>query len=104
MQCVVDALQLTDSLRVLVCNIEMPSAVLLDRQLARRTDPHDMTLRFDRKRQRFTPAITAEKPPDGKLQSTLATLWDRAVRCSQWLSGSLDWFCELVCQNKPAVK
>ena len=35
MQCVVDALRLTESLRVLVCNIEMPPAVLLDRQLAR---------------------------------------------------------------------
>ena len=35
MQCAVDALRLTDSLRVAVCNIEMPAEVLLDRQLAR---------------------------------------------------------------------
>ncbi|NOY42983.1 MAG: AAA family ATPase [Planctomycetes bacterium] len=35
MQCVVDALRLNDSLRALVCNIEMPASVLLDRQLAR---------------------------------------------------------------------
>ena len=35
MQCVVDALRLTTSLRVLVCNVEMTAGVLLDRQLAR---------------------------------------------------------------------
>lgn len=35
MQCVVDALRLNDSLRVLICNVEMPASVLLDRQLAR---------------------------------------------------------------------
>ena len=35
MQAVVDALRLTPELRAVVCNIEMPPAVLLDRQLAR---------------------------------------------------------------------
>jgi replicative DNA helicase len=35
MQCVTDALRLTPRLRALVCNIEMPPGVLLDRQLAR---------------------------------------------------------------------
>jgi replicative DNA helicase len=35
MQCVVDALRLSPSLRAVVCNIEMPAAVLLDRQLSR---------------------------------------------------------------------
>lgn len=35
MQAVVDALRLTRSLRLLVCNVEMPPRVLLDRQLAR---------------------------------------------------------------------
>ncbi len=35
MQIAVDALRLTPTLRVLVCNIEMPAAVLLDRQLSR---------------------------------------------------------------------
>lgn len=35
MQIVLDALRLTPSLRVVVCNIEMPPGVLLDRQLAR---------------------------------------------------------------------
>ena len=35
MQAVVDALRLTPTLRACVCNIEMPPAVLLDRQLAR---------------------------------------------------------------------
>ena len=35
MQCVVDALRLTPTLRATVCNIEMPPEVLLDRQLSR---------------------------------------------------------------------
>lgn len=35
MQLVLDGLRLTPALRALVCNIEMPPAVLLDRQLAR---------------------------------------------------------------------
>jgi replicative DNA helicase len=35
MQCVIDALRLTPTLRAVVCNVEMPPAVLLDRQLAR---------------------------------------------------------------------
>jgi replicative DNA helicase len=35
MQCVIDALRLTPSLRALVCNVEMSPSVLLDRQLAR---------------------------------------------------------------------
>ena len=35
MQAVIDALRLTPTLRALVCNVEMPPTVLLDRQLAR---------------------------------------------------------------------
>ncbi len=35
MQCLVDALRLTPTLRAAVCSVEMPPAVLLDRQLAR---------------------------------------------------------------------
>jgi replicative DNA helicase len=35
MQCGVDALRLTDTLRVVCCNVEMHPTVLLDRQLAR---------------------------------------------------------------------
>jgi replicative DNA helicase len=35
MQCVVEALRHTDTLRALVCNVEMSPAALLDRQLAR---------------------------------------------------------------------
>jgi replicative DNA helicase len=35
MQCVLDALRLTPTLRVVVCNVEMSPAVLLERQLAR---------------------------------------------------------------------
>jgi replicative DNA helicase len=46
MQCVVDALRLTESLRILVCNIEMPPAVLLDRQLARLSGIDAATIRY----------------------------------------------------------
>jgi replicative DNA helicase len=35
MQCVIDALRLSPTLRAVVCNIEMPPTVLLDRQLSR---------------------------------------------------------------------
>jgi hypothetical protein len=35
MQWALDALRLTPSLRCVVCNVETPPAVLLDRQLAR---------------------------------------------------------------------
>src|SRR6516162_11343250 len=35
MQAVIDALRLTPTLRAVVCNVEMPPPILLDRQLAR---------------------------------------------------------------------
>ncbi len=46
MQAVVDALRLTPTLRALVCNIEMPAAVLLDRQLARLSGIDLRTIRY----------------------------------------------------------
>jgi replicative DNA helicase len=48
MQAVVDALRLTPKLRVLVCNIEMTPAVLLDRQLARLSGIDVTTIRYRR--------------------------------------------------------
>lgn len=48
MQAVVDALRLTSTLRALVCNIEMPAAVLLDRQLARLSGIDLQTIRYRR--------------------------------------------------------
>jgi replicative DNA helicase len=45
MQLVVDALRLSPTLRVLVCNIEMPPSVLLDRQLARLSGIDATTIR-----------------------------------------------------------
>jgi replicative DNA helicase len=48
MQCVVDALRLSPDLRGLVCNIEMPPAVLLDRQLARLSGVDLTTIRYRR--------------------------------------------------------
>ena len=46
MQAVVDALRLTPTLRAVVCNIEMPPAVLLDRQLARLSGICLTTIRY----------------------------------------------------------
>lgn len=46
MQAVVDALRLTSTLRAVVCNIEMPPAVLLDRQLARLSGINLTTIRY----------------------------------------------------------
>lgn len=48
MQAVVDALRLTPTLRVCVCNIEMPPSVLLDRQLARLSGIDAATIRYRR--------------------------------------------------------
>lgn len=46
MQTVTDALRLTPSLRVLVCNVEMAAATLLDRQLARLSGVDLTTIRY----------------------------------------------------------
>lgn len=46
MQLSVDALRLNTSLRVLCCNVEMPPAVLLDRQLARLSGIDATTVRY----------------------------------------------------------
>ena len=46
MQCVFDALRLDATLRAVVCNIEMPPSVLLDRQLARLSGVSLKTIRY----------------------------------------------------------
>ena len=53
--------------------------VLLKHLKARHTEPRDLTLRFDRRRQSFTPVSTlaGAHKADGKLQQALAGLWDR---------------------------
>jgi replicative DNA helicase len=48
MQCLVDALRLTPTLRAVVSNVEMPPAVLLDRQLARLSGVDLSTIRYRR--------------------------------------------------------
>ncbi len=48
MQAVVDALRLTPTLRAMVCNVEMPPRVLLDRQLARLSGIDLGTIRYRR--------------------------------------------------------
>jgi replicative DNA helicase len=54
MQAVVDALRLTPTLRALVCNVEMPPRVLLDRQLARLSGIDLATIRYRRFDDRHT--------------------------------------------------
>ena len=48
MQGAIDALRLTPTLRALVCNVEMPPSVLLDRQLARLAGVDLTTIRYRR--------------------------------------------------------
>jgi replicative DNA helicase len=48
MQCVIDALRMTPTLRALVCSVEMTPAVLMDRQLARLSGVDLDTIRFRR--------------------------------------------------------
>ncbi len=48
MQLVTDALRLTPTLRALVCNVEMPPGVLLDRQLSRLSGIDATTIRYRR--------------------------------------------------------
>lgn len=66
MQVVVDALRLTPTLRVLVCNVEMTPAVLLDRQLARLSGVDLTTIRYRRfeaeHADRLNTAINTLKP------------------------------------------
>ncbi len=70
MQAEVDALRLTPTLRAVVCNIEMPPGVLLDRQLARLSGVDLTTIRYRR--------LTAEHSEriDAGL-TTLAEVCDR---------------------------
>lgn len=48
MQLVMDALRMTPTLRAVVCNVEMPAGVLLDRQLARLSGIDLTTIRYRR--------------------------------------------------------
>lgn len=70
MQIVVDSLRLTDSLRAVVCNIEMTPAVLLNRQLARLSGIDLKTIRY----RQF------ESQHSGRLEAGLNTLEDIADR------------------------
>jgi replicative DNA helicase len=64
MQAVVDALRLTPSLRAVVCNVEMPPEVLLDRQLARLSGIDLGTIRYRRLSQEHA----------GRIDEAMATL------------------------------
>lgn len=70
MQAVIDALRLSPDLRAVVCNIEMPPAVLLDRQLARLSGVNLSTIRYRR--------LTDEHAE--RIETGLATLDELADR------------------------
>jgi replicative DNA helicase len=70
MQLLLDALRLTPDLRAACCNIEMPPAVLLDRQLARLSGVDLSTIRHRR--------LTADHA--GRIEQGLATLEELAER------------------------
>jgi len=74
MQLVVDALRLTPALRALVCNVEMPPRVLLDRQLSRLSGVDLKTIRY----RRFA-AEHADRIDQGI--HTLESLADRLAFC-----------------------
>ena len=90
MQAVVDALRLTPTLRAVVCNIEMPPSVLLDRQLARLSGVDLTTIRYRQLTAEHSERIDAglttlaevcERP--GKLRSAIAELWARTPMGSE---------------------
>ena len=70
MQAVVDALRLMPTLRALVCNVEMPPAVLLDRQLSRLSGIDLDTVRY----RRFTEEHAGRL---GQAMNTVGELADR---------------------------
>jgi replicative DNA helicase len=70
MQGAIDALRLTTTLRAVVCNVEMPPTVLLDRQLARLSGIDLTTIRYRRLTDRHS----------GRIEAGLATLGGVAER------------------------
>lgn len=70
MQAAVDALRLTPTLRVLVCNVEMTPAVLMDRQLSRLSGIDLETIRHRRFTQQHADRLD-------QALCTLDTLGDR---------------------------
>ncbi len=67
-----------DDAFILVPDPKADDLVTLRHLKARHTEPRDLVLTFDRRRQNFTPAATVAKTPQpdaGKLQSALAELW-----------------------------
>ncbi len=68
-----------DDAFILVPDAKADDLVTLRHLKARHTEPHDLALRFDRRRQSFTPAHSAADPPrqDGKLQTVLSAMWNQ---------------------------
>ena len=74
MQIVVDALRLTNSLRAVICNIEMTPAVLLNRQLARLSGIDLQTIRYRQFRNEHSSRLETGL-------NTLEDLGDRLAFC-----------------------
>ncbi len=69
----------SDDCFILSSDPKADSVVTLRHLKARHTEPRDIALRFDRKRQSFTPLdpTNAKKTPKGKLEAALPTLWNQ---------------------------
>lgn len=74
-----------DDAFILARHPKRPDIVVMRHLKARHTEPRDVALHFDRRRQRFTPATAAEpQQPDGKLQAALAALWDSTTPADEF--------------------
>jgi replicative DNA helicase len=72
-----------DDAFILVCEDDESDTVTLRHLKARHTEPKDVTLTFDRPRQRFTAAdgtTGTGRAETGRLQSALAALWGKTVQ------------------------
>ena len=79
MQAVTDALRLTPRLRALVCSIEMPPRVLLDRQLARLSGIDLTTIRYRRLTATATCRPTMTQPLAASNKNTRWPCWSTGV-------------------------
>lgn len=67
-----------DDAFILTPDAKADDLVTLRHLKARHTEPRDLALRFDRRRQSFTPAGSIhDRPAAGKMQSALAELWNQ---------------------------
>lgn len=72
-----------DNAFILAADDDSPSHVQLRHLKARHTEPRDLRLRFDKRRQLFTVDNTPPPKPDGKLGAKLSALWKQTEPASE---------------------